>query len=191
MVYGRTGHLQNPNLLEYKIPSVHEMPNVTPIIVESSDPEGPFGAKEAGEGPLLPILPAVVNAVYDAIGVRIRELPLTPDVVWKAISAKTRSMDGIEATDLPAPRLKHSPLQATLVERGNEHKTRDKKRQRSEDTSAYVNGVLFGFDPERPMEDQVEGWKTAVEPVPEQLAELGLAGKAWLKQEQRHMGGEQ
>ena len=41
------------------------------------------------------------------------------------------------------------------------------------------------------MEDQVEGWKTAVEPVPEQLAELGLAGKAWLKQEQRHMGGEQ
>ena len=132
MVYGRTGHLQNPNLLEYKIPSVHEMPNVTPIIVESSDPEGPFGAKEAGEGPLLPILPAVVNAVYDAIGVRIRELPLTPDVVWKAISAKTKSLDGIEPTDLPAPRLTHGPLQATLVARGNEHKVRDKKRQRSE-----------------------------------------------------------
>jgi hypothetical protein len=167
------------------------MPNVTPIIVESSDPEGPFGAKEAGEGPLLPILPAVVNAVYDAIGVRIRELPLTPDVVWKAISAKTKSMDGIDPTDLPTPRLNHGPLQATLVERGNEHRERDKKRQRSEDTSAYVNGVLFGFDPERPMEDQVEGWKTAVEPVPEQLAELGLAGKAWLKKEQRHMGGEQ
>ncbi|MDA8715654.1 hypothetical protein N9M06_00765, partial [Candidatus Poseidoniales archaeon] len=191
MVYGRTGHLQNPNLLEYKIPSVHEMPNVTPIIVESSDPEGPFGAKEAGEGPLLPILPAVVNAVYDAIGVRIRELPLTPDVVWKAVSAKSKSLDGIEPTDLPAPRLTHGPLQATLVERGNEHKVRDKKRQKSEDTSAYVNGVLFGFDPEVPMEDQVEGWRTAVEPDPEQLAELGLAGKAWLKQEQRHMGGEQ
>ena len=67
MVYGRTGHLQNANLLQYQIPSVHEMPHVTPIIVESFDPEGPFGAKEAGEGPLLPILPAVVNAVYDAI----------------------------------------------------------------------------------------------------------------------------
>ena len=66
------------------------MPHVTPIIVESSDPEGPFGAKEAGEGPLLPILPAVVNAVYDAIGVRIRDLPLTPDVVWKAIAAKCK-----------------------------------------------------------------------------------------------------
>ncbi len=48
MVYGRTGHLQNANLLEYKIPSVHEMPNVVPIIVESCDPEGPFGAKEEG-----------------------------------------------------------------------------------------------------------------------------------------------
>ncbi|RJU98046.1 MAG: hypothetical protein DWC00_00360, partial [Candidatus Poseidoniales archaeon] len=113
------------------------------------------------------------------------------DVVWKAVSAKTKSLNGIDPIDLPAPRLTHGPLQATLVERGNEHKARDKKRQRSEDTSAYVNGVLFGFDPERPMEDQVEGWRTAVEPDPEQLAELGLAGKAWLKQEQRHMEGEQ
>ena len=52
MVYGRTGHLQNANLLQYQIPSVHEMPHVTPIIVESSPSEGPFGAKEAGEGPL-------------------------------------------------------------------------------------------------------------------------------------------
>ena len=101
MVYGRTGHLQNANLLEYKIPSIHEMPHVTPIIVESSDPEGPFGAKEAGEGPLLPILPAVVNAVYDAIGVRIRDLPLTPDVVWKAISAKTKELGGIDETEMP------------------------------------------------------------------------------------------
>ena len=101
MVYGRTGHLQNPNLLEYKIPSIHEIPHVTPIIVESSDPEGPFGAKEAGEGPLLPILPAVVNAVYDAIGVRIRNLPLTPDVVWKAISAKPRNSEALMRLILP------------------------------------------------------------------------------------------
>ena len=59
MQYGRTGNLLNPDLLGYKIPTVHEMPEVVPIIVESNDPEGPFGAKEAGEGPLLPILPAV------------------------------------------------------------------------------------------------------------------------------------
>ena len=58
MVYGRTGHLQNANLLEYKIPSVHEMPHVEAIIVESSDPEGPFGAKEAGEGPSFPSRPS-------------------------------------------------------------------------------------------------------------------------------------
>ena len=145
MVYGRTGHLQNANLLEYKIPSIHEMPHVTPIIVESSDPEGPFGAKEAGEGPLLPILPAVVNAVYDAIGVRIRDLPLTPDVVWKAISAKLKELGGIDETEMPSPRLEHSSLQSTLVARASEHKDRDRRRQRSEDTSAYVNGVLFGF----------------------------------------------
>ena len=54
-----------------------------------------------------------------------------------------------------------------------------------------MNGVLFGFDPNQPLEDQVEGWRSAVEPVPEQLAELGLAGKAWLKKEQRQMEGDQ
>ena len=53
----------NPDLLDYKIMSVHEMPDVVPIIVESNDPEGPFGAKEAGEGPLLPMLPAGCNAI--------------------------------------------------------------------------------------------------------------------------------
>tara|TARA_B100001769_G_scaffold158221_1_gene124197 strand:- start:35 stop:1411 length:1377 start_codon:yes stop_codon:yes gene_type:complete len=191
MVYGRTGHLQNPNLLEYKIPSVYEMPHVEPIIIESCDPEGPFGAKEAGEGPLLPILPAVVNAVYDAIGIRLRDLPLTPDVVFKGIEKALKASEFDDPTDLPSPRLTHSPLQAKLVARAQEHKVRDKARQRTEDTSPYVNGVLFGFDPNLPLEDQVEGWRTATEPDPEQLAELGLAGRAWLKKEQRQMGGEQ
>ena len=85
----------------------------------------------------------------------------------------------------------HSALQSKLVARANEHKIRDKARQRTEDTSPYVNGVLFGFDPNLPLEDQVEGCRTATEPDPEQLAELGLAGRAWLKKEQRQMGGEQ
>ena len=80
-------------------------------------------------------------------------------------------------------------LQEKLAKRAAEHEIRDKRRQRSEDTDAYVNGVLFGFDPNMPLEEQVEGWKSADKPEPEQLAELGLAGKAWLKQEQRHMGG--
>ncbi len=190
MVYGRTGHLQNPNLLDYKIPSVHEMPNVTPIIIESCDPEGPFGAKEAGEGPLLPILPAVVNAVYDAIGIRVNDLPLTPDKVWSAIAKKMKLENIDDPSQLPVPRIDFSELQKKLVERGNEHQTRDKRRQTTEDTDAYVNGVLFGFDPNIPLEDQVEGWSHADKPTADQLAELGLAGKAWLKEEQREMGGE-
>ena len=92
MKYGRDGHLMNPDLLDYKIMSVHEMPDVVPIIVESNDPEGPFGAKEAGEGPLLPILPAVCNAIYDAIGIRIDELPVTPDRLHKRIEKHCKQM---------------------------------------------------------------------------------------------------
>ena len=86
--------------------------------------------------------------------------------------------------------LEHGPLQSVLVARSDEHRERDRLRQRSEDTSAYVNGVLFGFDPDRPLAEQVDGWREADEPLPEQLAELGFAGRAWLKKEQRHMGGD-
>ncbi|MBI2077141.1 MAG: molybdopterin-dependent oxidoreductase [Euryarchaeota archaeon] len=75
----RGPNLRNPNLLDYKIPTSIEMPDVETFLVESNDAEGPFGAKEAGEGPLLPILPAVVNAIHDAVGVRMHELPITPD----------------------------------------------------------------------------------------------------------------
>ena len=189
MVYGRTGHLQNPNFLEYKIPSVHEMPNVTPIIIESCDPEGPFGAKEAGEGPLLPILPAVVNAVYDAIGVRINDLPLTPDKVWAAISKKMKKLKLDDPRDLPVPTLDFSELQKKLEERSNEHRLRDSRRQRMEDTGPYLNGVLFGLDPTLPPEEQDETWKISVKPDSSQLDNLGLAGSAWTKKEQRHMAG--
>jgi hypothetical protein len=189
MVYGRTGHLRNPNLLDYKIPSVHEMPNVTPIIIESCDPEGPFGAKEAGEGPLLPILPAVVNAVYDAIGIRINDLPLTPDKVWAAIAKKMKRDDIAEAQDLPTPRLDFSELQAKIVQRSSQHGERDSRRQKSEDTDPYINGVLFGFDPSIPPEQQDGDWKISVRPDSDQVEGLGLAGSAWTKIEQRKMGG--
>ena len=85
MDYVKGGQLRPTNFLDYKIPTPMEMPEVEVIIVESNDAEGPFGAKEAGEGPLLPILPAVVNALYDAVGVRLYDLPLTPDRVWAAM----------------------------------------------------------------------------------------------------------
>ena len=78
------GNIQGPNFLDYRTLTPMQMPDVDVIIVESQDPEGPYGAKEAGEGPLLPILPAVANAIYDAVGIRINSLPITPDKLWKA-----------------------------------------------------------------------------------------------------------
>ena len=84
--YVTGGNLRTANLLDYKIPTPLEMPEVECILVESNDAEGPFGAKEAGEGPLIPILPAVVNAIYDAVGVRLYDLPLTPDKVWAGMN---------------------------------------------------------------------------------------------------------
>ena len=64
------------------------------ILIEEPDPMGPFGAKEVGQGPLLPILPAVVNAIYDAVGVRIDEIPATPEKILKALKAKSHGKDG-------------------------------------------------------------------------------------------------
>jgi CO/xanthine dehydrogenase Mo-binding subunit len=83
-----------PSMLEYKSPTTHEMCDVETILVEDPDPNGPFGAKEVGQGPLLPIPPAIANAVYDAVGVRIDEVPITPDKVLKAIKDKQRGGEG-------------------------------------------------------------------------------------------------
>ncbi len=77
-----------PNLLDYRIPTSLDVPEIEALIVESIDPEGPYGAKEAGEGPLHSSIPAVVNAVYDAIGVRIDTLPLSPGRVLAALRSR-------------------------------------------------------------------------------------------------------
>jgi 4-hydroxybenzoyl-CoA reductase subunit alpha len=77
-----------PSLLEYKSPTTLDMPEVVTSLVENPDPRGPFGAKEVGQGPLLPVMPAVANAVYDALGVRIDEVPITPEKIIKALQAK-------------------------------------------------------------------------------------------------------
>jgi 4-hydroxybenzoyl-CoA reductase subunit alpha len=79
------GRVINADLAEYKLVTALDMPPVKPIIVESDEPNGPFGAKEVGEGAIMPTIPAILNAVYDAIGVRIFELPLTPERVYTAI----------------------------------------------------------------------------------------------------------
>ncbi|HEY7674997.1 MAG TPA: xanthine dehydrogenase family protein molybdopterin-binding subunit [Burkholderiales bacterium] len=79
-----------PSLLEYKSLTSLDMPEVFTELVEDPDPNCPFGAKEVGQGPLLPVVPAVANAVYDAVGVRIDELPITPDKVLAALEKKAR-----------------------------------------------------------------------------------------------------
>ncbi len=84
------GRLMNPTLLEYRIPSTLETPEIESIIVESLDPEGPFGAKEAGEGSLAATIPAVANAIYDAVGVRINTLPITPEKILAALREKQK-----------------------------------------------------------------------------------------------------
>jgi 4-hydroxybenzoyl-CoA reductase alpha subunit len=79
-----------PSMLEYKSPTTREMPEVETYLVEDPDPNGPFGAKEVGQGPLLPIPPAVANAVFDAVGVRVDEVPVTPEKVLRALKAKAQ-----------------------------------------------------------------------------------------------------
>ena len=77
-----------PSMLEYKSPTTLDMPEVFTELVEHPDPRGPFGAKEVGQGPLLPVVPAVANAVHDAVGVRIDEVPITPEKILKALEAR-------------------------------------------------------------------------------------------------------
>ena len=100
----KDGMLMNPGLLEYRSPSSVESPDVEPIIVESIDPEGPFGAKECSEGSLAATIPAVANAIYDAVGVRLHECPFTPERVLAALRTKRQSKSlnltaGIDPTD--------------------------------------------------------------------------------------------
>ena len=74
-----------PSMLEYKSPSALEMPKCTTYVIEDPDKNGPFGAKEVGQGPLLPIMPAVANAVFDAVGVRVDENPISFEKVFAAM----------------------------------------------------------------------------------------------------------
>jgi 4-hydroxybenzoyl-CoA reductase subunit alpha len=98
----KDGLLMNPGLLEYRSPSSAESPEIECIIVESIDPEGPFGAKEAGEGSLAATIPAISNAIYHAVGVRLRESPFTPERILSALRAR-KGMKRIEMTESVDP----------------------------------------------------------------------------------------
>jgi CO/xanthine dehydrogenase Mo-binding subunit len=86
----RKGLHKQPSLLEYKIPTSLDMPEVDTVMIESIDPEGPFGAKEVGQGPLAPVIPAVANAVYDAIGLRFDSTPISADKIMRALEARKK-----------------------------------------------------------------------------------------------------
>ncbi|MDX1646301.1 MAG: molybdopterin cofactor-binding domain-containing protein, partial [Longimicrobiales bacterium] len=88
--HGRAGLHNAPSLLDYRIPTSLDTPELESLIVESVDPEGPYGAKEAGEGPLHPSIPAIANAIHDAVGVRLDRLPFSPPNVWRALESAER-----------------------------------------------------------------------------------------------------
>jgi len=89
--FDQNGRILNPNLGEYRLPTALDLPMFHASTVESSDPAGPWGVKEVGEGATVPTEGAVANAVFDALGVQIDSLPLTPEKIWRALKEKERS----------------------------------------------------------------------------------------------------
>jgi 4-hydroxybenzoyl-CoA reductase alpha subunit len=114
-----------PSILEYKSPTTKEMCEVETYLVEDPDPNGPFGAKEVGQGPLLPVPPAVANAIYDAVGVRVDEVPATPEKVFQALRAKAQGQPArygpTRFPDIPYPQ----PAYIPTPEEGGDGKAAD------------------------------------------------------------------
>lgn len=103
----RKGLHKQPSLLDYKSPTALETPDIHTVLIETDDPEGPFGAKEAGQGPLLPVIPAIANAVYHAVGVRMDEVPITADRLLKGLELKRQGkLARVGPERLPAFRFK-------------------------------------------------------------------------------------
>ncbi|HEU4371159.1 MAG TPA: xanthine dehydrogenase family protein molybdopterin-binding subunit [Methylomirabilota bacterium] len=88
MMYDKDGRLMNPSLLDYRKLTAADLPNIETIIVEVPAPAGPFGARGVGEPPIVPAPAALANAVHDATGVRLTELPLSPERIALAIAAR-------------------------------------------------------------------------------------------------------
>jgi 4-hydroxybenzoyl-CoA reductase subunit alpha len=103
----RKGRHKIPSLLDYKLATTLDTPEIETILVEVPDREGPFGSKEAGQGPLNPVIPAIANAIYDAVGVRVDETPITPDKVLRALKAAQEKGPargvGVTPTQAPSP----------------------------------------------------------------------------------------
>ncbi|MBW1872904.1 MAG: xanthine dehydrogenase family protein molybdopterin-binding subunit, partial [Deltaproteobacteria bacterium] len=88
-IISEKGRIMNPNFRDYKIPTISEMDFPIELhFIETDDKHGPFGAKGVGEPGLVPTAPAIANAIYDAIGVRIRDLPITPEKILAGLAKK-------------------------------------------------------------------------------------------------------
>jgi CO/xanthine dehydrogenase Mo-binding subunit len=84
-VYDENGQLLTSTLMDYALPQSHEVPNITPVLIEVPSPLGPFGAKGVGEPPVVPVGAAIANAIFDAVGARVADLPITPERLFKAM----------------------------------------------------------------------------------------------------------
>ncbi|MFY9316469.1 MAG: molybdopterin cofactor-binding domain-containing protein [Burkholderiales bacterium] len=121
-----------PSMLEYKSLTALDMPEVDVALIEDPDPNCPFGAKEVGQGPLLPVMPALANAIYDAVGVRIDEIPVTPDKVLKALELKAEGKPPRVGPDyFPAVPYPEPVFVATPQEGGDGKESKKEERKRA------------------------------------------------------------
>jgi len=91
IIYDRQGRVVNPNLVDYRLPTALDVPPITGFLVESHEPNGPYGAKACGQVTNIPTAAALASAIYDAVGVRIKEQPITPDKILRALEEKAKS----------------------------------------------------------------------------------------------------
>ena len=123
---------KTPSMLEYKSLGFHDMPEMTCYMIETDDERGPYGAKEAGQGPLLPIMPALSNAIFDAVDVRVDQVPIHPSLVLKGLQAKKKGRDPrvgpakFPDIDFGEPLIVHTPEQGGDGRAANDPKARRK-----------------------------------------------------------------
>ncbi|HEX2650884.1 MAG TPA: molybdopterin cofactor-binding domain-containing protein [Burkholderiales bacterium] len=125
-----------PSMLEYKSLTSLDMPDVDVALIEQSeemrDPNCPFGAKEVGQGPLLPVMPALANAIYDAVGVRIDEIPVTPDKVLRALELKNSGKNPrVGPEHFPSVPYPEPVFVATPQEGGDGKETKKEEKKRA------------------------------------------------------------
>jgi CO/xanthine dehydrogenase Mo-binding subunit len=87
-VVHKNGKILNPGFTDYILPTIRDIPEIECIVLENPDPGGPFGARGIGEPPLIGCGPAVLSAIYDAIGKPIRDLPATPERIWRTLNER-------------------------------------------------------------------------------------------------------